>query len=199
MPLGRRAQRGRGEAADAAGERCGLAPHAPAAEMEALPSSPKQLGEQSQNKRVFLVGCQLRSRAARSGLYPCVGGQRHRPGPKGGGLGDVPQDPSQHPGPAEPPAAAHLWRFRGRLLFLMSSDLMCSASRSSCLMHQCRRMLVVNWSSGWHGRLSTIFTISSLGLQRNGEGEGRGRVGALGSSLGTSVLGPRSQGRPAAP
>jgi hypothetical protein len=46
----------------------------------------------------------------------------------------------------------------------MSRDLMCSASSSSCFMHQCLRMLVVNWSSGWQGRLSTIFTISSLGL-----------------------------------
>lgn len=61
-------------------------------------------------------------------------------------------------------AYSHLCLFRGRLLFLMSRDLMCSASSSSCFMHQCRRMLVVNWSSGWQGRLSTIFTISSLGL-----------------------------------
>lgn len=72
--------------------------------------------------------------------------------------------PGEAAGDAVPALAPHLWRFRGRLLFLISSDLMCSARRSSCLMHQCRRMLVVNWSSGWQGRLSTIFTISSLGL-----------------------------------
>lgn len=69
---------------------------------------------------------------------------------------------SQHPRAAA--TAAHLCLLRGRLLFLMSSALMCSASSSSCFMHQCLRMLVVNWSSGWQGLLSTIFTISSLGL-----------------------------------
>lgn len=78
--------------------------------------------------------------------------------------------PGEAAGDAVPALAAHLWRFRGRLLFLISSDLMCSARRSSCLMHQCRRMLVVNWSSGWQGRLSTIFTISSLGLRQTGKG-----------------------------
>ena len=68
---------------------------------------------------------------------------------------------------------SHLCLLRGRLLFLMSRDLTCSASSSSCFMHQCLRMLVVNWSSGWQGRLSTIFTISSLGLgAREGCGQG---------------------------
>lgn len=44
---------------------------------------------------------------------------------------------------------------------------MCSPSVSSCLEAQCLRTLVVNWSSGWQGRLRTIFTISSLGLYRD--------------------------------
>lgn len=72
------------------------------------------------------------------------------------------------------PGGSHLCLLRGRLLFLMSRELICSASSSSCFMHQCLRMLVVNWSSGWQGRLSTIFTISSLGLgAKAGCGQGR--------------------------
>lgn len=72
--------------------------------------------------------------------------------------------PGVTPSQADSGPGSYLCLLRGRLLFLMSRDLMCSASSSSCFMHQCRRMLVVNWSSGWHGLLSTIFTISSLGL-----------------------------------
>lgn len=64
----------------------------------------------------------------------------------------------------------HLCLLRGWLLFLISWAFMCSPRVSSYLVAQCLRMLVVNWSSGWQGRLRTIFTISSLGLGQRHDG-----------------------------